>query len=81
MLVANRDAVIGLRLLLREEGILGGLSSGAAIAVALEVARQMTRGTVVVVLADGGWKYLSADLWTRELDELSDELEARCCGE
>jgi [CysO sulfur-carrier protein]-thiocarboxylate-dependent cysteine synthase len=75
LLVSNRDAVIGLRLLLREEGIFGGLSSGAAIAVALKIARQMERGTVVALLADGGWKYLSADLWTRDLDELSDELE------
>ena len=76
LLVDNRDAVIGLRLLLREEGILGGLSSGAAIAVALKVARGMERGTVVVLLADGGWKYLTADLWTRDLDELSDDLDA-----
>ena len=75
LLVTGRDAIIGLRLLLREEGIFGGLSSGAAISVALTVARQMTRGTVVVLLADGGWKYLSTDLWTRDLDELSDELE------
>jgi cysteine synthase B len=75
LLVSGRDSVIGLRLLLREEGIFAGLSSGAAISVALIVARQMTRGTVVVLLADGGWKYLSADLWTRDLDELSDELE------
>jgi len=76
LLVTNREAVIGLRLLLREEGILGGLSSGAAIAVALKVANQMARGTVVVLLADGGWKYLSADLWSRDLDSLSDELES-----
>jgi [CysO sulfur-carrier protein]-thiocarboxylate-dependent cysteine synthase len=75
LLVTSRDSVIGLRQLLREEGILGGLSSGAAISVALTVARQMTGGTVVVLLADGGWKYLSADLWTRDLDDLSDELE------
>jgi [CysO sulfur-carrier protein]-thiocarboxylate-dependent cysteine synthase len=75
LLVTGRDSVIGLRQLLREEGILGGLSSGAAISVALSVARQMTSGTVVVLLADGGWKYLSADLWTRDLDDLSDELE------
>jgi cysteine synthase len=75
LLVTGRDAIIGLRLLLREEGIFGGLSSGAAISVALTVARQMTRGSVVVLLADGGWKYLSAGLWTRDLDELSDELE------
>ncbi|MEO6579354.1 MAG: cysteine synthase family protein [Candidatus Limnocylindria bacterium] len=74
-LVSNRDAVLGLRRLLREEGILAGLSCGAAVAVALRVARDMERGSVVVLLADGGWKYLSADLWGRKLDELEDELE------
>ena len=74
-LVTNRDAVIGVRRLLSEEGIFAGLSCGAAVAVALRVARDMTSGTVVVLLADGGWKYLSADLWTRDLDELEDELE------
>ena len=74
-LVSNRDSVIGLRRLLREEGIFGGLSSGAALAVAVRVARDMQRGTVVVLLADAGWKYLSTDLWTRDLDELEDELE------
>jgi cysteine synthase len=74
-LVGNRDAVIGVRRLLDEEGIFAGLSSGAAVAVAVRVARDMSDGSVVVLLADGGWKYLSTDLWTRELDELSDELE------
>jgi cysteine synthase B len=74
-LVSNRDALVGLRRLLRDEGIFAGLSSGAAIAVALRVAREMERGAVVALLADAGWKYLSADLWTRPLDELEDELE------
>ncbi|MEO6294584.1 MAG: cysteine synthase family protein [Candidatus Limnocylindria bacterium] len=74
-LVNNRDAVVGLRRLLRDEAIFAGLSSGAAVAVAVRVAREMDSGSVVVLLADGGWKYLSAELWTRELDELSDELE------
>jgi cysteine synthase B len=74
-LVANRDAVIGLRRLLREEGIFAGLSCGAAVAVAVRVARDLESGSVVVLLADGGWKYLSADLWSRDLDELEDELE------
>ena len=75
VLVSNRDAVIGLRRLLREEGIFAGLSCGAAVAVAVRVAREMESGSVVVLLADGGWKYLSADLWSRDLDELEDELE------
>jgi len=74
-LVNTRDAVIGVRRLLSDEGIFAGLSCGAAVAVALRVAREMTSGTVVVLLADAGWKYLSADLWTRDLDELEDELE------
>ena len=73
-LVSNRDALVGLRRLLREEGIFGGLSSGAAITVALRAASELERGNVVVLLADGGWKYLSADLWTRDLDTLEDEL-------
>ncbi len=75
-LVGNRDAVIGVRRLLDEEGIFAGLSSGAAVAVAVRVARDLPDGSVVVLLADGGWKYLSTDLWTRELDELSGELES-----
>jgi len=74
-LVNNRDAVVGLRRLLRDEGIFAGLSSGAAVAVAVRVAREMTAGSVVVLLADAGWKYLSAGLWGRDLDELEDELE------
>jgi cysteine synthase len=75
-LVSNRDAVIGLRRLLDEEGIFAGLSCGAAVAVALRVAGDLERGSVVVLLADGGWKYLSTDLWSRDLDELEDELDA-----
>lgn len=75
-LVSNRDALIGVRRLLREEAIFAGLSSGAAVAVAVRVAHEMASGAVVVLLADGGWKYLSAELWTRDLDELSDELES-----
>ena len=73
-LVSNHDAVVGVRRLLREEGIFGGLSSGAAITVALRAASELERGNVVVLLADGGWKYLSAQLWTRDLDVLEGEL-------
>ncbi len=74
-LVSNRDAVVGLRRLLADEGVFAGLSCGAAVAVAVRVAREMDHGSVVVLLADGGWKYLSADLWSRDLDDLEDELE------
>jgi cysteine synthase len=74
-LVSNRDALIGVRRLMREEGLFVGLSSGAVIHVALQIAVEMAEGQLVVLLADGGWKYLSAGLWSRDLDELEDELE------
>jgi [CysO sulfur-carrier protein]-thiocarboxylate-dependent cysteine synthase len=74
-LVSNRDAVIGVRRLLREEGIFAGLSSGAVLHVALLAAAELQEGTVVVLLADGGSKYLSTGIYERQLDELEDELE------
>jgi len=76
-LVSNADAIAMLRRLADEEGVLGGVSSGAALAVALRVAAELERGTIVVLLADGGWKYLSDELWTRDLGELSSDAEAR----
>ena len=75
VLVRNRDAIIGVRRLLREEGLFVGLSSGAAIAVAVREAAEMGSGSIVVLLADGGWKYLSTGLWDADLDQLEDELE------
>jgi cysteine synthase B len=58
-----------------EEGIFAGLSSGAAVSVAQRVAAEMDDGSVVVLLADGGWKYLSAGLWDRDLDALEADME------
>jgi [CysO sulfur-carrier protein]-thiocarboxylate-dependent cysteine synthase len=75
-LVTNRDSVVGVRRLMNEEGLFAGLSSGAVLSVALKVAAEMQEGTIVLLLADGGWKYLSTDLWTRDLDEISDDFES-----
>jgi cysteine synthase len=63
LLVSNADAVSGLKLLLEREGVLGGVSSGAVVHAALRLADELDEGVVVCVLADGGWKYLSADFW------------------
>jgi cysteine synthase len=63
LLVTNAEAVAGLRLLLEREGVFGGVSSGAVIHAALRLADDLDAGVVVCVLADGGWKYLSADFW------------------
>ena len=63
LLVSNAESVAGLRLLLEREGILGGVSSGAVIHATLRLADELEKGVVVCVLADGGWKYLSAGFW------------------
>jgi cysteine synthase len=63
LLVTNAEAVAGLRLLLDREALLGGVSSGAVIHAALRLAEELDEGVIACVLADGGWKYLSADFW------------------
>ncbi len=63
LLVSNADAVAGLRALLDEEGVFAGVSSGAVIQVARRLAAELDEGVVVAVLADAGWKYLSAPFW------------------
>jgi cysteine synthase B len=77
ILVNSSDAVRRTRQLKDSEGIFAGPSCGAALHAALRVANSMEKGKVVVILADGGWKYLSEDLWTRDLDQLEDDLEAK----
>jgi len=66
LLVTNEESVAGLRLLLEHEGIFGGVSSGAVIHAALRLAEELDEGVLVCVLADGGWKYLSAGFWDAE---------------
>jgi len=63
--VNSQQAVIVTRELLDKEGIFAGLSSGAVVHQAIKVANEMDEGNIVVVLPDGGWKYLSLDLWNR----------------
>jgi [CysO sulfur-carrier protein]-thiocarboxylate-dependent cysteine synthase len=56
---------------LADVGIFSGISGGAALAGAAKVAGEIDRGKVVVILADGGWKYLSTGAWTGDLDEVA----------
>ena len=73
-IVRPRESIEWTRRLL-EVGIFSGISGGAALAGAAKVATEIEAGTIVVILADGGWKYLSTGLWSRDLDTLEDQLE------
>jgi S-sulfo-L-cysteine synthase (O-acetyl-L-serine-dependent) len=69
--VADEDLRVGtersyemVRRLAREEGLLAGISSGAAVAAMIDVARRLDHGMVVTVFPDGADKYLSERFWT-----------------
>jgi cysteine synthase B len=51
-----------------EQGVFAGLSAGAALAGAVKVAADLERGTIVFIVCDGGWKYLSTGAYTDDLD-------------
>ena len=72
-LVTTEESIDAMRRLAETESIFAGVSSGGVLAVAARVAEGMDTGTVVALLADGGWKYLSEDLWRH--DPTGDEME------
>jgi len=75
ILVSNDESLIGLRALLDREGIFAGVSSGAVVHVARRIASELDDDAIVVaVLADAGWKYLSADFWTEGARTMEDHI-------
>ena len=75
MLVSNAESVRAVRALLDLEGIFAGVSCGAAIHVARKIAEEMDEGVIVTILADAGWKYLSADFWEASDGDLEESME------
>jgi [CysO sulfur-carrier protein]-thiocarboxylate-dependent cysteine synthase len=70
-IVRPRESIEWTRRLV-EVGIFSGISGGAALAGAAKVASEIHAGTIVVILADGGWKYLSTGAWTGDLDTVAE---------
>jgi [CysO sulfur-carrier protein]-thiocarboxylate-dependent cysteine synthase len=74
ILVSNEESIAGVRALLDQEGIFAGVSSGAVLHVARLLAEELDEGVIACVLADGGWKYLSADFWTEGAQSMEDRI-------
>ncbi len=66
--VRPRESIEWMRRLVHECGIFAGISAGAALAGAAKVASQISSGTIVFIVCDGGWKYLSTGAYTDDLD-------------
>ena len=77
MLVGSFEAFHTAKRLLNEEGIFAGVSSGSVVYGAIRQAERMESGTIVCLLADGGWKYLSTSLWTKDYDQLREESQGK----
>ncbi len=74
IVVDSRSSFAAVKELMENEGIFAGISSGAVMRTAQRVASRMDGGDIVALLADGGWKYLSTSLWTKEHEQLTPEV-------
>ena len=77
MLVSSFDAFSTAKRLLQEEGIFAGVSSGSVVYGAIRQAERMEQGDIVCLLADGGWKYLSTALWTKDYEQLAKDAKGK----
>ena len=75
VLVSAGDALRATRELAGQEGIFAGISSGAVVHVARQVAARVSEGDIVCLLPDGGWKYLSTGAWTTDLGDAERRVE------
>ena len=70
IMVDSRTSFAVTKALMDNEGIFAGISAGAAVRTAQRLAERLERGDIVVLLADGGWKYISTRLWERDYEEI-----------
>ena len=77
LLVGSMPAFRTTKELLHREGIFAGVSSGSVVYGAIRQAERMESGNIVCLLADGGWKYLSTSLWTRDYEDMEDEVQGK----
>ncbi len=73
IVVDSRASFGAAKELMEKEGIFAGVSAGAVLHTARKVASRLQKANIVCLLADGGWKYLSTELWTKGHGKLAPE--------
>jgi cysteine synthase B len=74
-IVRPRESLEWTRRLVAEAGLFAGISSGAALAGAAKQAERIDAGTIVFIVCDAGWKYLSTGAYTDDLDAAESNVE------
>ncbi len=77
VVVDSRTSFAMTKELMEREAIFAGISAGAVMRVAVKAAERLERGNVVALLADGGWKYLSTTLWTKDWGQPHEEVQGK----
>ncbi|MHB8377110.1 MAG: PLP-dependent cysteine synthase family protein [Dehalococcoidia bacterium] len=75
IVVDSRTSFAASKELTQKEGIFAGISAGAVLKTAQRVADRLDAGSIVCLFADGGWKYLSTQLWTTDYEDLPQDIE------
>jgi cysteine synthase B len=77
IMVEAEESFFWTKKLLIDAGVFVGVSSGAVLASAIRAARRFTNGTIVMLFADGGWKYLSTGIYTRAWSDIQNDVEGQ----
>ena len=75
--VRPRESIEWTRRLVAECGVFAGISAGAALAGAAKVASEIDEGTIVFIVCDGGWKYLSTGAYEGSIDDAEEALDGQ----
>ena len=77
IMVEAEESFFWTKKLLTDAGVFVGVSSGAVLASAIRAAQRLGSGTIVMLFADGGWKYLSTGIYTRDWSDIQNEVEGQ----
>ena len=77
IVVDSQSSFASAKELMDKEGIFAGISGGAVLKTAQRAAQRFEKANIVMLLADGGWKYLSSNLWNADYSNLPEDIDAK----